>query len=98
SQKMKFPRHIEEARIRCPRCHITFQATQGHLQTPGSSETTLSAPGPEPVAEPEPPPGPMLTSPHRCHQCKQSIKEPTGKQATTVNCPWCKYRTSIYAV
>jgi len=40
----------------------------------------------------------MLTAPHRCHQCKQSINEATGKQATTVNCPWCKCRTSIYAV
>jgi DNA-directed RNA polymerase subunit RPC12/RpoP len=92
---LKVPSHILEARIRCPRCRAIFSKKP-------SSEVQNAPPPPaapdETEPEPSPPPGPLLTSPHPCHQCKRPIAEAFNKQATTVQCPWCKYRTSIYAV
>jgi hypothetical protein len=64
---------------------------------------------PEPASLPEPPPAPkaapqpinhatMLASPHWCSQCKGTIKEPTGLRRTTINCPLCTKRTSLYSI
>lgn len=40
----------------------------------------------------------LLTSPHACHQCKGPIETPTGFRRSTINCPKCQNRTSVYAV
>jgi DNA-directed RNA polymerase subunit RPC12/RpoP len=100
-QKTGLPPYVEVALISCPRCKTLFQASvtgRYELVVPSPTVVEPSAVRPPPEPEPEAPPGPMLTSPHRCQQCKQSINQSFGKQATTVNCPLCKYRTSIYAV
>lgn len=53
---------------------------------------------PKPPPPPEPAPQPRLATPHTCHQCRQAITTPVGKRRTTIDCPVCTQRTSVYAV
>lgn len=61
-------------------------------------EPTSLEPPPLVPPPPEPAPQPRLATPHTCHQCRQAITTPVGKRRTTIDCPVCTQRTSVYAV
>src|SRR4051794_20022638 len=95
---------------RCPYCLSVVdvpdeQVAGGTVKCPNPGCRCFFAPGPPP----EGPPGeagfspwaPLttsLTSPHECHQCQGPITAATGMARSTILCPLCSRKTSVYAV
>lgn len=59
----------------------------------------VRTPQPPPPTAPQEPsrPVPRLVSPHICSQCNGTITTPTALRRTTINCPLCTKRTSLYS-
>lgn len=100
-RKVKLPDYVVRASVRCPGCSQCFDVDRLACDT---SEPKWSAVVVSSVAAPTPPQTtsenvpPRLTSPHRCDQCRKPIDAATGLRKTTIVCPTCDQRTSIYAV
>jgi hypothetical protein len=80
--------------VKCPVCANFFDTDTPELV-------------PSPVTDATPPEVPRvipkgyatsLTAPHVCHQCSDPLNVPTGVSRSTILCPWCHRKTSIYAV
>jgi len=86
---MKLPDYVIEATLRCPRCSRAFQV-KGAASPLG--QATDERPGSPPRV------GVLLAPSHRCQHCASPILSLSGQPATTVVCPSCNKKTSVYAV
>src|ERR1700733_5533725 len=101
---LKIPSYIVQALVQCRCCSRRFTLERVGQTYAVSLLTELpegSAP-PSPPAAFRPAGAPLLrdlalTSPHHCQQCKQEIHLATGVPKTTIVCPACRNRTSVYA-
>ena len=78
---------------------------RGGLRLPGSPAVlevpalpAQAAAATDAPASPQQPAYIQLVTPQRCHQCKGDLTTPIGRARTTIDCPLCQRRTSVYAL
>jgi DNA-directed RNA polymerase subunit M/transcription elongation factor TFIIS len=78
--------------LKCPACGNFFDT-----DTPAAPALSTAPPA-EPLSVIPRGYATRLTAPHDCHQCREPFETPTGQRRSTVLCPVCHRKTSVYAV
>jgi hypothetical protein len=102
STGIKMQDYVLEALLWCIHCGREFQAKRDR-RGPVAWVTWAARPSPlqpipQSLASEVTEESARLLVPHPCHQCHAPIAQVIGKARTTLECPACKNRTSVYAV
>lgn len=103
-----WPDVVAETTVKCPRCARFYNADPDPpppLPLAKAPAVTLPPEPPqrgenatEPPRPAPPPPGRLLTTPHRCQQCDRPLDRPCDRRRLALPCPHCGRATSILAV